>query len=109
VNYAEVRWCDFPEPDHRRPAVIMTRARAIPDLTWITVAPISTRVRRSPAFVALSLDDGLFADCAVNCDRLVTLPKSAIGSFITTLSEEKLQTVRAAIRYALSLDPSLGN
>lgn len=90
--------------DRRRPAVILTRQNAIPRLNALTVAPITSTVRASPAYVTLSIEDGLFGDCAVNCDQLATVPKGDLDEFITTLTPEKLQKVHEAIVYALSLD-----
>ena len=104
MNYADIHWCDFPEPDRRRPAILLTRQNAPANLTTVTVVPITSTIRRSPAFVYLSIEDGLLQDCAANCDMLTTVPKSAIGEFIASLSPEKLGAVHEAICFALSIE-----
>lgn len=83
--------------------MILTRQRALADLRAVTVAPITTSVRHSPAFVPLSIEDGLFADCAVNCDAITTIPTTALGALITQMTASKLREVHSAIRYALSI------
>jgi mRNA-degrading endonuclease toxin of MazEF toxin-antitoxin module len=49
----------------------------------------------------LTLDDGLFADSAVNCDRLMTVAKSVVAEYVTTLSDVRMALVEQAIRFAL--------
>ncbi len=104
MNQGDVYWCDMPDPDHRRPAVILSRQGSIAYLSGLTVAPVTTRLRTGPSFVALSVDDGLFADCCVNCDSLQTIPKEALRERITTLSQDRYREIQAAIRFALGLN-----
>ena len=42
-------------------------------------------------------------DCVINFDHIQTVSKGEIGSFITSLSFEKLQEVREAIQFAIDL------
>ena len=88
----------------RRPIVILTRDSAIPYLTALTIAPITTTIRSIPSEVVLTEDDGLFTDCAANCDHLQTIPKAKLGSFITHLSPMKLHELRDAVMFALGFD-----
>ncbi|MYD99424.1 MAG: type II toxin-antitoxin system PemK/MazF family toxin [Gammaproteobacteria bacterium] len=99
----EVRWYQFSEPDKRRPVVILTRDSIIPSLGELTVAPVTTRIREIPSEVVLSRDDGLPRECAVNCDHLQTVPRGRLGATISRLSEEKMQSVATAVRFALDL------
>ena len=99
----EVRWYQFAAPDKRRPVVVLTRDSIIPSLGEVTVAPVTTRIRDIPSEVALSPDDGLPRDCAVNCDHPQTVPRGRLGATISRLSEEKLNRVAAAIRFALDI------
>ncbi len=99
----EVRWYRFAAPDKRRPVVVLTRDSIIPSLGEVTVAPVTTRVRDIPSEVALSKGDGLARDCAVNCDHLQTVSRGRLGATISRLSEEKMNRVAAAIRFALDL------
>ena len=99
----EVRWYQFAAPDKRRPVVIVTRDSIIPSLGEVTVAPVTTRIRDIPSEVALSRDDGLQRECAVNCDHLQTVPRGRLGATISRLSEDKMTRVGAAIRFALDI------
>jgi len=57
-----VYWYTFKEPDKRRPVLILTRNSAIPVLTSLTVAPITSIIRAIPTEVRLSQTEGLFTD-----------------------------------------------
>jgi mRNA interferase MazF len=82
----------------------LTRNSAIPVLTSLTVAPITTIIRTIPTEVRLSQADGLFTDCAVNLDNIQTVQKAKVGAFITRLSSHHMQAVRRAIEFALGFD-----
>ncbi len=84
--------------------MVLTRDLAIPVLTSVTVAPVTSAVRTGPVFVEVSLEDGLFEESIVNCDALATVPKSHFGEFVTALSEDKLLAVKRAIGFALDLE-----
>jgi len=108
VKQGDVYWYTFRAPDKRRPVLILTRSSAIPFLTGITVAAITTTVRGIPSEVLLSPDeDGIFADCAVNTDNIQTIQKANLGTFMTQLSPERMREVRAAIEFSLGFDALL--
>jgi mRNA interferase MazF len=104
MNQGDVFWYIFKEPDKRRPVVILTRDSAIPYLTSLTIAPITTTIRSIPSEVILSQADGLATKCAANCDNLQTIPKAKLGAYITHLAPEKLREFGDAIGFALGFD-----
>ena len=104
MNQGDVYWYTFKEPDKRRPVVILTRDSAIPYLSAVTIAPITTTIRSIPSEVVLSEGDGLLRECAANCDNIQTIAKVKLGGYITHLTPEKLQELREAISFALGLD-----
>jgi mRNA interferase MazF len=104
VTQGDVYWYTFKEPDKRRPVLILTRSSAIPVLTSLTVAPITTVIRAIPTEVRLSQADGLLTDCAVNLDNIQTVQKVKMGAFITHLSLHHMRGVRKAIEFALGFD-----
>ena len=104
MNQGDIYWYTCRVPDKRRPVLIMTRQSALRYLSSVTVVPITSTVRGIPTEVRLTPDDGVLQECAVNCDNLQTVTKAQLGPFITHLSAEKLQFVRAAIAFALGLD-----
>ena len=105
MNQGDVYWYTFRAPDKRRPVLILTRNSAIPFLTNITVAPITSTIRGILSEVALTPDeDGVPADCAVNVDNIQTVQKSGLGKYVTHLSLERMREVRIAVEFALGFD-----
>ena len=103
MKRGEIRWYKFKAPDKKRPVLILTRDSILEYLGEVTVAPITTTVRDIPSEVFLSEQDGMSKDCAINLDHIQTVSKGKIGSLITTLPADKLETVSAAIQFALNL------
>ena len=103
MKRGEVRWFGSKPPDKKRPVVILTRDSVIEYLNDVTVAPITSTIRNIPSEVLLSQKDGMPRDCAVNFDHIQTVSKEKIGSFIASLSVEKLREVREAVLFAVGL------
>ncbi len=104
MNQGDIYWYTFRPPDKRRPVLILTRNSAIPYLTSVTVAPITSTMRGIASEVLLTPADGLANECVVNCDNLLTIPKANIGPFIAHLSSTRMYAVRLAIEFALGFD-----
>jgi len=105
MTQGDIYWYTFRAPDKRRPVLILTRNSAIPLLTGITVAPLTTTIRGIPTEVPLSpAEDGVLAECAVNADNLQTIYKAKLGTYITHLSLERMREVRAAVEFAFGFD-----
>jgi len=68
--------------DHRsgkmRPALIVTRDRAIPVLDAITVAPVTTTLRDIPTCIPVGVDHGLNRDSVASFDNLDVISKSML-------------------------------
>ena len=108
MRQGDVYWYTFRAPDKRRPVLILTRSSAIPFLTGITIAPITTRIRNIPSEVLLTpAEDGMFEDCVVNTDNIQTIQKANLSEFITHLSQERMREVREAIEFSLGFDALL--
>ncbi len=103
MNQGDVCPHTFKTPDKRRPVLILTRNSAIPDLTWVTVAPITTTLRDIPTEVWLDENDGMSRECAVNLDNIQTVQKEKLGRPIARLSSSKMNEVRDAIEIAFDL------
>jgi mRNA interferase MazF len=105
VKQGDVYWYTFHAPDKRRPVLLLTRNFAIPLLTSITVAPLTTTIRNIPSEVLLTPEeDGVPEACVVNTDNLQTIQKQNLGAFITHLSSERMKEVREAIQFSLGFD-----
>ncbi len=100
----DVCYHTFKEPDKRRPVLVLTRTNAISFLNEITIAPITTTIRENNSSIWLDESDGMRETCAVNLDFLQTVPKQKLGKVIAHLSNEKMQEVFAAIRFAFGFD-----
>ncbi|MBA3692110.1 MAG: type II toxin-antitoxin system PemK/MazF family toxin [Acidobacteria bacterium] len=100
----DVCYHTFKSPDKRRPVLILTRSSAIPKLIWLTIAPITTTTRNLPTEVWLDEGDGLNEICAVNLDNIQTVQKEKLGRVLTQLSDERMQEVFEAIKFAFGFD-----
>jgi mRNA interferase MazF len=90
--------------DKTRPALVLTRALAIPHLSWVTVAPITSRIRRIGVEVPVGPANGIDHEAVVNLDNLVTIPVSDLGRQIGRLLPEQEFALTEAIRAAFDLD-----
>jgi mRNA interferase MazF len=103
MKRGEVRWYKFKRPNKKRPVVILTRDSILEYLSEVTVAPVTSTIRNIPSEVLLAERDGMYGECAINCDHLQTVSRSKMGALITTLSKEKLAAIGSAVRLALNL------
>jgi mRNA interferase MazF len=101
MRRGEVWWAEFPAPAGRRPVVLLSRNEAYAVRELVTVAPITTRIRRIPTEVALGPREGLPKACVVNLDTITTIPKRALTQLVAPLPAEKLVAVERALRFAL--------
>jgi mRNA interferase MazF len=53
--------------------------------------------------VLVGIEEGLKHDSSIHCDELVSLPKSALTSYIGTLSPQQMQALNRALRMALDV------
>lgn len=88
----------------KRPALVVTRQVAIPFLTNVTVAMVTSRVRGLPTEVAVGERQGLARESVINCDNLLTVEKSALVRRRGALGPAELERLRYALQIALELD-----
>lgn len=101
LNRGDVHLCRFAPPDKQRPVLILTRGTAIGHLATVTVAPITSTVRNVPSEVILDVDDGMKSRCAVNLHNSVTVSLARLTRRVASLSNERMQEVCSALRFAL--------
>ena len=97
VARGEVWWTELARAG-ARPALVLTRERAIPVLRSVVVVPATRTVRGIPTEVPLTVDDGMPEDCALSFDNVSTVPKSALRSRICVLGPERMADVCRAWR-----------
>ncbi len=101
MRRGEIRWYTFKAPDKKRPVLILTRDSILDVLGEVTIAPITSTIRHIPSEVILTPDDGLPKTCAVNLDHVQTVTQTKVGPFIATLSDLRMNQVKAALLFAL--------
>jgi mRNA interferase MazF len=105
VKQGDIYWYTFRSPDKRRPVLILTRTSAIPYLSGITVAKLTTTIRGAASEVLRTPgEDGVLAECVVNTDNIQTIQKHQLADLISELSPERMREVRTAIEFALGFD-----
>src|SRR6266498_3996764 len=101
MRRGEIWWADLPVPAGRSPVVLLSRNEAYAVRELVTIAPITTRVRRIPTEVPLGPAEGLPKACVVNLDTITTIPRRALTEPIRPLPPEKLTAVERALLFAL--------
>jgi mRNA interferase MazF len=97
---------EFATPDKKRPVVVLTRDSAMPYLSAVTVAPITTAIRGMPSEVLLTEGDGMRTHCAVNLHNIVTVNQNRLGRRVAQLSSLRMMEICAALRFSLGCDGS---
>jgi mRNA interferase MazF len=104
IARGEIRLYHFAPPDKKRPVVVLTRDSAVPYLSTVTVAPITSTIRGVPSEVLLNEHDGMKAPCAVNLHNAVTVSQDRLGKRLAQLSSTRMNEICAAIRFSLGCD-----
>lgn len=107
MNRGDIHLYTFAAPDKRRPVLILTRSQAIPHLSTVTVAPVTSTIRDTPSQVLLGEDDGMKQPCCINCHQITTVPKEKIGRRLTSLSNSRMRQVMESIQFCLALDEDM--
>jgi mRNA interferase MazF len=54
--------------------------------------------------VVSNIDEGLTHESCIRCDELTSLPKSVLTNFIGSLSQQKIEELNDALKFALELE-----
>ncbi|PYQ66779.1 MAG: PemK family transcriptional regulator [Acidobacteria bacterium] len=106
MERGEVCLCRFPSPDKERPVLILTRGTAIPYLSRVSVARITSTIRGIPSEVTLGGEDGMRQPCAANLHNVVTVAQSVLGRRLTQLTARRMHEVCAALGFVLGCEAS---
>jgi mRNA interferase MazF len=87
-----------------RPVLVVTRQAAIPVLSSLTVALITSTVRGIRSEVPLNSEHGLRHACVASCDNLLNVKKDRLRERRGALSFEDVARLDDALRFALQLD-----
>lgn len=89
--------------DKPRPALLLTRATALPLVGWVTIAPITSTVRGLTSEVLVGTRNGLDHDSVVSCDNITTVRREAVGPTIGLLFDDQEPVLARAISDAFQL------
>lgn len=103
MDRGEIWWADLPAPVGRRPVLILTRSAAIPIRNQVVVAQVTRTVHGIQSEVSMTRSDGMPRRCVINCDVLLTVPKSRVDRRITQLTPSKMDEVHKALQFAMEL------
>jgi mRNA interferase MazF len=104
IRRGDVRLYQFAPPDKKRPVVVLTRSSAIPYLSTVTVAPITSTIRGVPSEVVLTAEDGMKAPCAVKLHDAVAVSQQRLGRRVAQLGSSRMTEICAAVRFSLGCD-----
>lgn len=104
MTRGDVYYYKFKAPNKRRPVLILTREILVPELNTVTVAEITTTIRNSETEVFLDESDGMPEECVINLINIQTVLKNKLETYITHLSEERMQEVFEAIKFTFGFD-----
>jgi mRNA interferase MazF len=100
MRRGEIWWAKL---DKKRPVVLVSRQEAYDVRALVIVAAVSTTVRGYAVEIKVGRAEGLPQTCVVNCDWLVTVPKSDLLERAGVLGAPKLQLLDGALAFALGL------
>jgi mRNA interferase MazF len=76
----------------------------IPQRAQVNVAPVISTARGLSVEIPVGRANGLGRDSVVNCDNIVTIPKTALGERIGYLLPQQEAALTAAIHVAFDLE-----
>jgi mRNA interferase MazF len=89
--------------DKLRPVVVVSRDDLRGRRARTTVASVTTHLTDAPSAVLIDHRDGLPEASVINCDELVTIPKTALVRRIGRLSADRREALDLALLFALQL------
>ncbi len=99
VTRGDICWFDFPE-EGRRPALVLTRAEAIPVLQRVLVAPVTRTIRGIPTEVRLDEGDGMPQECVASFDNVRQVSRDLLSEPIASLAGKRMDEVCRALAIA---------
>ncbi|MFT3871161.1 MAG: type II toxin-antitoxin system PemK/MazF family toxin [Nocardioides sp.] len=90
--------------DQTRPALVLTREAARAAMTKVTVAPVTTTIKGLSSEVLVGRENGLYLDCAVALDNVLTVPVKLLGRTVGYLNAEQEAQLSRAVVLAYDLE-----
>lgn len=103
MRQGEIWWANLPKPVGRRPVLLLSRDEAYRVRSSVTVAIVTSTIRKIPVEVELGAAEGLPRACVANLDMIITIEKASLDTRLCVLTDSKWKEVVAAIKFALDL------
>jgi mRNA interferase MazF len=71
----------------------------------VICAPVYSASHGLSTQVPVGEEDGLKHDSSIHCDELISLPKSSLSQFVSSLRPLKLRMLNRALSVALDIHP----
>ncbi len=92
------------DPKKFRVFVIVSRQVLIDSrLSTVICAPIYSSYDGLSTQVKVGIEEGLKHDSSIHCDELISIPKSSLTHYVSSLPPEKMQELNDALRVAVGL------
>ena len=104
VSRGEIWLHTFRAPDKRRPVLVLSRSEAIPLISTVIVAPITSTIRGLPSEVPVGVGEGLKNPSAVNLDHVQIVEQAKLERFIGSLSSSRMTEVCQALAIAVGCE-----
>jgi len=93
------------DPKNYRVFVIVSRKVLLDSRFSAAIcAPVYSAFDALSTQVPVGIEDGLKHDSSIHCDELISISKSSLTHFISTLDPEKIEALNQALRVALDLE-----
>ena len=100
----DVWWADLGDPWGQRPVVLIARDDAYSVLSWVMVAPTSTRLRRISTTLILDPEsDPVPKICTLLLDQVQSIRQEWLMEPIGQLSEARIAEVDRALHISLGI------
>ena len=100
LNRGEIWLLHMPQPDKRRPVLVLSRPSLIGLLHTVTVAAITSTLRGSPTEVEIGVAEGLKQVSCVNLCNLFTVRQHDLRTFVGSAGPQKMADVCKALAIA---------
>lgn len=102
-----IHLANLPNDDKVRPVLVLTRRAVREHRRFVTVAPITSRVRGLVSEVLVGPRNGLDHESVVSCDNIATIDKACLGGRVGALHPDQELDLARAITEAFDLDLDL--
>lgn len=99
MTRGELWWHEHPL-EKIRPALILTRDEAIPNIFDVIAVPTTTTIRGGPTEIELGVADDMPSDCVLVVDNTFLAEKVYFTKYITTLSSARMTEVCRMLAHA---------